>query len=174
MTKERALSNHIDKVTPRVHPLWRYACLTVVTLNFAALMWWYVGTSLAAKGIVREISSRCNMDAVFPSMLVPQSRNLIVNVDGENSNEDVRRLAEIVERLGRRRLIDRIWLQVDGGEWTVGDFESVIQRCHFYSIHVSVYLPGYEKPFWCVPSSGADSRTTAASSIRTKSRKRAG
>ena len=154
MTTERAFSNHIDKVTQRVHPLWRYACLTVVTLNFAALMWWYVGTSLAAKGIVREISSRCNMDAVFPSMLVPQARNLIVNVDGENSNEDVRRLAEIVERLGRRRLIDRIWLQVDGGEWTVGDFEPVIQRCHFYSIHVSVYLPGYEKPFWCVPSSG--------------------
>ncbi len=151
MTSADLSQDRAKRVSGGVHPLWRVACLAMVALNVGAAVWWYAATSVQSKAVVREIASRCNMDAVFPSMIVPQDGDLIVFVDDDNSREDIEALAEIVGRLGRDSLIDRISIEVDGNDWNISDFASVMERCHRYSVFVDVYLARTGKRFTSVP-----------------------
>ncbi len=151
MTRVESSRNQAEKISAGVNPLWRYASVAIAILNVGAATSWYIGTTIRAKQIVREIRSRCNMDGAFPSMIVPQARDLMVFVDAHNSHRDVHTLADIVEQLGRRDRVDRVSIQVDGENWNANDFELVIERCHRYSIFVDVYLATRGKRITCIP-----------------------
>ncbi len=88
------------------------------------------------------------MNAVFPAILVPQSRNLIVFVDDHNSDDDIRSLVEIIGQ--HVSLLDRVWIDVDGDRWEARDFNSLVDYCHRHSIYVDIYVSRLGKHFWCV------------------------
>ncbi len=147
MERDRALDQP-QRVSTGVSPLWRTACVVSIGLPIVVAMWCYADTYFRSRAIVRDILSDCNMNAVFPAMLVPQSRNLIVFIDDHNSDDDIRSLVEIIERHASR--LDRVWINVDGDRWQGRDFNSLVDCCHRHSIYVDVYVSRLDKDFWCV------------------------